>query len=362
MSAKAIKSVIAVLTVITLSLLSLEAAMLPPGSVVGGRTIGEWSAEWWKWLLPISTNNNPMLDDGQILPTNSIVLGKSIPEWIVDWHQWNYSLSTNGHPLYDTTGDSANNGQSGPIFFIGGADINIIGTNVQRTYTVPENTYLLLPALAADADNIFTEPPYSAAELSELLAPFFDDPPYLSFSINGVEVPNLLHHRHKAPVFSLFFETCDNPKTVNYHDCITGLIDPVVADGYWLMLQPLTPGDHVLRWFAGYGDPFSAVFDRTDRITVVRVPLSKWLADFRIALMPGLALLTDPHHIVSALEMTERQFALGHVRAGINHARLLQRRLQRDLQSADAPLAAGLVEYLERIIARAETELQSGVR
>ena len=52
------------LIVVLVGLLSLTArgGVLPNDAVIDGKTIGEWSAEWWKWVLPISSNNNPMLD------------------------------------------------------------------------------------------------------------------------------------------------------------------------------------------------------------------------------------------------------------------------------------------------------------
>src|SRR5258708_7331706 len=40
----------------------MRAGVLPNNAVVDEMTIGDWSAEWWKWVLPISTNHNPTLD------------------------------------------------------------------------------------------------------------------------------------------------------------------------------------------------------------------------------------------------------------------------------------------------------------
>jgi hypothetical protein len=39
------------------------AAVYPPGSTFAGKTIGEWSAEWWKLALAIPSVGNPIQSD-----------------------------------------------------------------------------------------------------------------------------------------------------------------------------------------------------------------------------------------------------------------------------------------------------------
>src|ERR1043166_6536451 len=76
--------------------------LLPPHSVVGGKTIGEWSADWWTWVFC------------QPAPFD---------------------------PQTDTTGANANTCQpDGPVFFIGGP----IAGHFERTFTVPAGKYLLI--------------------------------------------------------------------------------------------------------------------------------------------------------------------------------------------------------------------------
>jgi hypothetical protein len=61
------------------------AAIAPPSAhaqdspTVLGKTIGEWSVEWWKWALAIPTSENPMLD-----PTGANChLGQQGPVWFL---------------------------------------------------------------------------------------------------------------------------------------------------------------------------------------------------------------------------------------------------------------------------------------
>ena len=37
-------------------------ALAEDAPTVQDKTIGEWSAEWWKWALAIPASTNPMLD------------------------------------------------------------------------------------------------------------------------------------------------------------------------------------------------------------------------------------------------------------------------------------------------------------
>ena len=34
-------------------------SVVPPGSTVEGRTLGEWTAEWWKWLIAFPVDESP---------------------------------------------------------------------------------------------------------------------------------------------------------------------------------------------------------------------------------------------------------------------------------------------------------------
>src|SRR6185503_11544601 len=89
--------------------------VLPANAVVGGKTIGDWSAEWWKWIFPASTNQNPLLE------TNGVWAHAGQPE--------------------------------GEVFFIAGVS-GLSPDKVTRTFSVPEGKYLFFPVLPVEVDNI----------------------------------------------------------------------------------------------------------------------------------------------------------------------------------------------------------------
>jgi hypothetical protein len=205
-----------------------------------------------------------------VLPAQSIVAGKAIADWVVESYKWVYSFSTNATPFVDPDGRWANRGQAGPIFFVAGAPVTELQQAViSRRYTVPANTHLLMPLLTVEAENIDRVPPLTVVELRGLAAGFFGQPPELHLSIDSVEMPDLFSHREFVPTFSLQFSSADNLKSLHYGHAITGLIDPVIVDGYWVMLRPLPVGRHVLNWGGAHRVRGGAEFERTDYIEVV---------------------------------------------------------------------------------------------
>ena len=49
----------------------------------------------------------------------------------------------------------------------------------------------------------------------------------------------MIEHRAISPPFSIDFTSADNFASFNYGKELIGLIDPMLSDGYWLMLEPL---------------------------------------------------------------------------------------------------------------------------
>jgi hypothetical protein len=87
---------------------------------------------------------------------------------------------------------------------------------------------------------------------------------FLECTVDGVPLKNLFDYRAESPAFTL-------PDTL--------LVDfgldegdrfPAVADGYWIMLAPLSRGEHVIRFRMSYAKgPFAgAEHDVTYYLTV----------------------------------------------------------------------------------------------
>ena len=76
-----------------------------------------------------------------IVPPRSEVAGKTIGEWTGEWWKWAFSQSVPMDAFTDQTGENANVNQSGPVFFVAGTT----GGEATRSFNVPSNKYLLFP-------------------------------------------------------------------------------------------------------------------------------------------------------------------------------------------------------------------------
>jgi len=296
----------------------LHAQVVPNDAIVDGRTLPEWTAEWWKWMLPIPPDQNPHLDpDGSFAHVRQ-------PE--------------------------------GSVFFLAGVFGLSPGT-VTRTFTVPEDKFLLMPVLEVVWNNIDTVPPLPVEQLLDFAAGVVQNPRELHAVVDGVPVPDLLQRRVTAPVFSIAFPDTDNIFTWIAGHSITGLVDPNVADGYWLMLQPLPVGQHVLHYGGTYADPFFFPNDIVANITVVPVPLPERVAELIAQVNQSNLPLHRRRALLATLDAARHSFASGRLLPGINQLHAFQNQVRAQVVRNDQALAYSLVEAAQRIIARAASRL-----
>ncbi len=295
---------------------------------------------------------------GQVLPNDAVVAGKTIGEWTAECWHWIDSISTNENPILDCNGRWANNRQPNPmVFFI--APLNgITPPPCIRAFTVPEDRFILLPVLGIAIDNIDTVPPLTIEQMHDTLNGVLDVPAELHASIDGVAVPNLLDHRATSPVFSLDLTSPDNPSSFFYQQSIVGLVDPIIADGYWLMLEPLAPGPHVLHTGGQTTIPIFLPHDIICNITAVPVPVPQWVEDFLAVLKAADFGGKNPWPLLASLERARDLLAAKRLQAGINQLRAFQNKIRAQVAPIAAPRAEDWIGYAQRIIERAERELK----
>lgn len=213
----------AVLATVGLLSASASAEILAPGSSVAGKTIGEWTGEWWNWAHSFGAGENPLVDAGGILATEN---------------------------------------QTAPVFFVGGT----VGGKPIRTYDVPDDKYLLIPLVAANyALSGGEDPLWARDQVRQVI----DDTASLNFSLDGVPVPqvDLFTHREESGFFT------DVIAPGNYSGDPSGAWADSFADGYWLMLEPLSAGVHQIRFGGNVPSPIlSFSVHGADDINVVPEP------------------------------------------------------------------------------------------
>ena len=181
--------------------------ILPPNSHAFGRSYAEWSAAWWQWLLSIPAASNPNLANGNI---------------------------------------DCGLGQTGKVWFLGGT---FGGSAIRNCINpIPAGTALLITPLAT-LDGELEPSEVSDCKpgqcnintLRELADATVANPQRLIFEIDGATVKNPDDYRVASPVFSAFLPD----------DAVFGISagkhEPLVADGYWVLLAPLSPGHHTIH-------------------------------------------------------------------------------------------------------------------
>jgi hypothetical protein len=163
--------------------------VLPPVSAAYGHTYAEWSELWWLWFIPQTSTNNAIND--------------------------------------------CSAGQSGQVWFL-----EAFGS----TCAVPAGKALFFPIVDAECSNLEDPPFYglTAADRSACAKLIIDHTANLAVEIDGVSIQNLMAYRFQSPDFS-FTAPPDNL------DGIPPGSGQSTADGYYLMVAPLSAGQHTIH-------------------------------------------------------------------------------------------------------------------
>ncbi len=202
-----------------------------------------------------------------VFPPNSHPYGNSMEEWTAAFwtHVWQSTLET--FPILDETGAYTDLNQSGPVYYLFGS----FGATVERTATIPQGKAVLFPILNYFNDypcpwEGFEPAPGQTLEefLQEGAADFVDRGENLSVTLDGADLNNISSYRFTT---DLFYITGD-PELSAIDPCLTGESQAAASDGYWMMLKPLSVGEHTLHFHAEVPD-YGFIVDVTYNITVV---------------------------------------------------------------------------------------------
>ena len=199
---------------------------------------------------------------GGVVAPDTVVGGRTMSEWSALWWIWGFSFPIPG-PLDDTTGEFGHLGNDGGggVFFIGGGSNNF---PVYLNMTVPAGHHIFFPLTTVvewiepgrvdtDEDLITAIDLYGADQTGHFA------------TIDGIAIPNLLLYRVRSP----FFE---------FHSPEGGFLPEGIyrglADGVYLMLEPMTGGPHTLH-FGGAFPIFDFAADTTVTFSVAPEP-STW--------------------------------------------------------------------------------------
>lgn len=194
-----------------------------PHARVRGESVAELSAEWWSRVFETPVH----AADG----------------------------TTVTHPLM-TSADTTPFGSFDGVFFLYGS---FFGGDVALTATVPTGTPIFVPVLPVEFSNYDTSDPdgslpgtYSVAELRDLSAqaaePALGPGGSVYVRVDGAAVPDVAAHREVSPEFDYVLPP-DNVDQFFFGDpSLVGQVPVAVADGFYVLLKPLSPGVHTIEF------------------------------------------------------------------------------------------------------------------
>jgi len=194
----------------------------------------------------------------KVIDRDSIAYGRTYGEWSAAWEQWAGAIPTSKHPLFDN-GDCST-GQTGPVWFLGGKFCPngeaCTLRNIVRNCSVPTGKALYFPILNSE-DSVLEErlaenpgkPQFQQIPMMRAALESYLSNAKASCTIDGVAIPQLMEKYRVQSVAFSFTLPADNYFTSFYGIRFPeGSFFPAVDDGWFVMLTPLPPGHHVLKW------------------------------------------------------------------------------------------------------------------
>jgi hypothetical protein len=171
-------------------------------------------------------------------------VGASYGEWAARWWEWAISIPADQNPILDQTGANCGQGQVGNVWFLAGT----FGGNASRLCTVPAGKPLFFPLI--NNISFSPNPNETTIDLRKQAADLINHVNDLTCTLDHKPcAAKLFGFRAQSPIFEAIVPT-------------GGLVDPafynpMVTDGYWMLLDPLKPGIHDLTFGATTDNGFA---------------------------------------------------------------------------------------------------------
>jgi hypothetical protein len=168
------------------------------------------------------------------VPDEDKPYGLSYGQWTAKWWDWCFSSPMSTSPLIDDTGEYSHFNQTGPVWFLCGT----FGENrfPKRKCTVPRDRGILFPVI----NYIFVPDSEIRTdyEVAQHVKKDIDDIIKLEATIDDLAVPSF-----RVASDPVIFHI--NIREKNKLGLPVGM-NKASADGYWIFLRPLPPGEHRL--------------------------------------------------------------------------------------------------------------------
>jgi hypothetical protein len=184
-----------------------------------------------------------------IYSTNSIPYSIPYQQWTAKFWQWLYSLSASQHPRENYTPEKCANGQQGPVWFL---DAPLSGKQ-DRTCTVPAGKSILAAVVNGQCDSSDTT--LHNDQDIRTCATEGNDYAVISGTLDGVQIKNLDQYRTDSG----FYDITHAPD--NIYKTKSGGPYRAFTNGFFVFLEPLSPGKHDLHLSANIANPVNPQYN-----------------------------------------------------------------------------------------------------
>lgn len=205
---------------------------------------------------------NGGINNQSIYPLDSKPYGLTYGDWTAKWWQWALSIPTKDNPVVDETGEKCGAGQNDTnVWFLAGTG----GGKVTRSCTIPAGKAILIPIINVQCD-YSTPESKTESDLRQCAKEDQDKATNLHVAIDGVAITDLSKYRVQSPLFNV----------TRPPDNTSGLpagTTQSVSDGFWILLKPLPPGKHEIRFSGSLVDytataPLNFISDATYNLMI----------------------------------------------------------------------------------------------
>jgi hypothetical protein len=245
-----------------------------PGSGLGPDLVGRLHKHGKDPLLTL-VSANPGVAPPQFNP-----YGASYSAWSARWWQYTLSIPTDKSPFLDTTGANFAVGQSGNVWFLSGVIVFTIPgqppptsqnpATAVRNVTLPSGTALFFPVLNSEQDNLVpggTNTSFTPVQLRTFAQQSMTTAENLQVQVDGRSVVSLSQYDVTSPAFSYHLPANNIITAITGTNVPAQTVSPAVSDGIYVMLRPLSLGQHTIHFSGDFG-PGNFALDVTYHITV----------------------------------------------------------------------------------------------
>ena len=171
-----------------------------------------------------------------------------------DWWKWVIAIPSEINPLLDETGDNCNVNQQGPVWFLVGTPGdtttgNLTTGDAERDCVIPEGKKILFPIFNTFCSELNDQ--ISGPQLEEGLRQCAEDiineVDILEASIDGKSITNFEKFRVQSPLFTISIPEDNAFGITNF----TNIPQKAISDGYWVEVKGLDPGEHTIEFTGG---------------------------------------------------------------------------------------------------------------